>query len=123
MCLRIRAHTPARDRNRATSSFLSYAIDNDEIRIPNDQEGEMQTGSAGLQSAEATCPLCRGQAGYVRSPLLVRSVCKNESPCVASHSSRFFVQSQSQQAHGSVPFSCRQLRRECASFTLSNSKY
>src|SRR5437660_1145866 len=60
---------------------------------------------------------------YVRSPLLVRNVCKNESPCVASDSSSFFVQSQSQQAHGSVPFSCRQLRRECASFTLSNSKY
>src|SRR6266704_2239211 len=83
----------------------------------------MQTGSAGLQSAEATCPLCRGQAGYVRSPLLVRSVCKNEFPCVASRSSSFFVQSQSQQAHGSLPFSCRQLRRECASFMLSKSKY
>src|SRR5207237_10639608 len=35
----------------------------------------------------------------------------------------FFVQSQSQHAHGSVPFSCRQFRRECASLTLRSSKY
>ncbi len=33
------------------------------------------------------------------------------------------MQSQSQQAHSSVPFSWRQLRRECASFTLSSPKY
>src|SRR5438093_1595684 len=44
-------------------------------------------------------------------------------PCVRSFSSSFWVQSQLQQAHGSVPFSCRQLRRKCASFTLSRSKY
>src|SRR5206468_9065877 len=43
--------------------------------------------------------------------------------CVRSFSSSFCVQSQLQEAHGSVPFSCRQLRREWASFTLSRSKY
>src|SRR5207302_6165302 len=52
--------------------------------------------------------------------LLARNFAENDVPCVASRSSSLFVQSQSQQAHGSVPFSCRQLRRECASFTLSN---
>src|SRR6266481_5239939 len=52
-----------------------------------------------------------------------RSFFKNDSPCPWSFSSNFCVQSQSQHAHGSVPFSCRQLRRECASFTLSKSKY
>src|SRR5437879_12739900 len=45
---------------------------------------------------------------------------RNDVPRVASHSSSLFVQSQSQQARGSVLFSCRQVRRECASFTLSN---
>src|SRR5439155_25069206 len=43
--------------------------------------------------------------------------------CVRSFSSSFCVQSQLQQAHGSVPFSCRQLRRKWASFTLSRPKY
>src|SRR5207245_5647439 len=38
-------------------------------------------------------------------------------------SSSRLVQSQSQHAQGSVPFSCRQLRRECASFTNKRSKY
>src|SRR5256885_14734588 len=48
---------------------------------------------------------------------------RNDSPWLRNFSSSFFVQSQSQQAHGSFPFSCRQLRRECASFTLKSSKY
>src|SRR5207245_10232007 len=58
-----------------------------------------------------------------KSPFLARSTCRKDSPCAASRSSSFFVQSQSQHAHASVPFSCRQLRRECPSFTLSNWKY
>src|SRR5947207_14112337 len=52
-----------------------------------------------------------------------RSRARNDSPCPWSFSSNFAVQSQSQHAHGSVPFSCRQFRRECASLTVSNSKY
>src|SRR5437763_9675341 len=52
-----------------------------------------------------------------------RNVERNDSPCPWSFSSNFAVQSQSQHAHGSVPFSCRQFRRECASLTVSNSKY
>src|SRR3954470_11296093 len=55
--------------------------------------------------------------------LLRRRLARNDSPCPASFSSSFAVQSQSQQAHGSVPFSCRQFRRECASLTLTSSKY
>src|SRR5438034_11569788 len=52
-----------------------------------------------------------------------RNVLRNDIPRVRSFSSSFCVQSQLQQAHGSVPFSCRQLRRKWASFTLSRSKY
>jgi hypothetical protein len=52
-----------------------------------------------------------------------RNVTRNGSPRACRFSSSFAVQSQSQHAHGSVPFSCRQLRRECASFTVSSSKY
>src|ERR1051325_693336 len=52
-----------------------------------------------------------------------RSFSRNDSPWPASFSSNFLVQSQSQQAHGSVPFSCRQFRRECASLTLNRGKY
>src|SRR5436190_980762 len=52
-----------------------------------------------------------------------RSVVRKDSSSRSSFSSRRFVQSHAQQAHASVPFSCRQLRRECASFTRSSSKY
>src|SRR6266480_3002390 len=52
-----------------------------------------------------------------------RNVERNDSPWPASFSSKFAVQSQSQHAHGSLPFSCRQFRRECGSLTVSNSKY
>src|SRR5438034_280492 len=52
-----------------------------------------------------------------------RNVLRNDIPRVRSFSSSFCVQSQLQQAHGSVPFSCRQLRPKWASFTLSRSKY
>ena len=52
-----------------------------------------------------------------------RSCSRNELPARRSLFSNRFVQSQSQQAHGSVPFSCRQSRRECASFTPSSWKY
>src|SRR5438128_12579850 len=54
---------------------------------------------------------------------LARSFSRNDSPLLRSLSSSLRVQSQSQHAHAWVPFSCRQLRRECASFTLSSSKY
>ena len=47
----------------------------------------------------------------------------NALPCLASHRSRRSVQSQLQQAQGSVPFSSRQRLRACASFTASRSKY
>src|SRR2546430_16938554 len=56
-------------------------------------------------------------------PQLPRSRSRNDSPWPRNFSSSLFVQSQSQHAHGSVPFSCRQFRRECASFTLMSSKY
>lgn len=52
-----------------------------------------------------------------------RNRSKNDIPFDASFSSKTLVQSQSQHAQGSLPFSCRQLRRECASFTLTSSKY
>ena len=52
-----------------------------------------------------------------------RSILRNEPPCVHSFCSSRLVQSQSQHAHGSVPFSCRQFRRECASLTRRSSKY
>src|SRR6476660_4074099 len=52
-----------------------------------------------------------------------RRLFRNESPSPCSLDSSFAVQSQSQQAHGSVPFSCRQFRREWASFTVISSKY
>ena len=48
---------------------------------------------------------------------------KNDLPARASFSSSRLVQSQSQHAQGSIPFSCRHLRRECASFTDNKSKY
>ena len=44
------------------------------------------------------------------------------SPCLRSHASNRFVQSQSQHAHGSVPFSSRHLLRACASLIESKSK-
>jgi len=40
-----------------------------------------------------------------------------------SFASKLRVQSHSQQAHGSVPFQSRQLRRACPSLMVSNSKY
>src|SRR5437879_6513989 len=57
-----------------------------------------------------------------------RAVCscrrfKNGSPRCCSRSSRRFVQSQLQQAQGSVPFQSRQFLWLCASLTLSRSKY
>jgi len=58
-----------------------------------------------------------------RGSFLGRSVSRKDSPWPRNFSSNFCVQSQSQHAHGSVPFSCRQLRRECASCTLTSSKY
>jgi hypothetical protein len=48
---------------------------------------------------------------------------RNAFPLFFNFSSNFRVQSQSQHAHDSVPFSCRQFRREWASFTWINSKY
>jgi hypothetical protein len=53
----------------------------------------------------------------------VRNVGRNACPFLASCSSHFFVQSQSQQAHGSVPFKSRQFLFEWAFFTLNRSKY
>src|SRR3954466_510126 len=47
---------------------------------------------------------------------------RNPLPDSRNLSSNFFVQSQSQHAHGSVPFSCRQFFRACASFTDNKSK-
>src|SRR4051812_15404069 len=52
-----------------------------------------------------------------------RSFFRNDSPWVCSFCSNFAVQSHSPHAHGSVPFSCRQFRLECASVTWSRSKY
>src|SRR5207248_5697723 len=52
-----------------------------------------------------------------------RRCSRNELPVPESFSSSRSVQSQSQHAQGSVPFSCRQFRRECASFTDNRSKY
>jgi hypothetical protein len=40
-----------------------------------------------------------------------RKLSRKGSPSLCSFVSSFSVQSQSQQAHASVPFSCRQLRR------------
>jgi hypothetical protein len=54
---------------------------------------------------------------------VARSFPRKDSPLPCNFLSSFSVQSQSQQAHGSVPFSCRQFRREWASFTASSSKY
>src|SRR5207302_331725 len=51
-----------------------------------------------------------------------RRFSKNGSPLWATRSSSLRVQSQSQQAHGSVPFSCRQFLRLCASLIFANSK-
>ena len=62
-------------------------------------------------------------AAVRRPPLLDCNSFKNGLSWFRNFSSSCRVQSQSQQAHGSVPFSCRQFRRECASFTLSSSKY
>src|SRR5882762_2960395 len=63
--------------------------------------------------------------GSVNRPYLNRSRrrSRNDRPWPPNVSSNFCVQSQSQHAQGSVPFSCRQLRRECASCTLTSSKY
>src|SRR5436190_3369456 len=94
------AHTPARDRNRGIRECC--------------REG------AATNTRGACFANLQNRASQ---SLLARNLAENDVPCVASRSSSFFVQSQSQQAHGSVPFSCRQLRRECASFTLSSSKY
>src|SRR3982074_2414178 len=55
-------------------------------------------------------------------PFRLRNCSKNDIPFDASFFSKTLVQSQSQHAQGSLPFSCRQLRRECASFTLTSSK-
>ena len=60
---------------------------------------------------------------YRAPEIFKRNVSKNDAPLLASFSSSRFVQSQSQQAHGSAPFSCRQLRRACASLIASSSKY
>src|SRR2546429_1860642 len=100
MCLRIRAHTPARDCNRGIRECC---------------------GEGAATNTRGTCFATLQNRASQSS--LARNFTENDVPCVASDSSSLFVQSQSQQAHGSVPFSCRQLRRECASFTLSNSKY
>ena len=59
----------------------------------------------------------------IQRGLLERSALRSGWPWPLSFASSRWVQSQSQQAHGSVPFSWRQFRRECASFTLNNSKY
>ena len=48
---------------------------------------------------------------------------RNGLPLWASRSSSCLVQSQLQQAQASSPFKSRQFLRECASFTLNNSKY
>src|SRR6267378_309679 len=58
-----------------------------------------------------------------RGSLLSRSLSRKDSPWPRNFSSNFCVQLQSQHAQGSVPFSCRKLRRECASCTLTSSKY
>jgi hypothetical protein len=50
--------------------------------------------------------------GFPDYSVRARNRSRNDTPFVASLCSSFNVQSQSQQAHGSVPFSCRQLRRE-----------
>jgi hypothetical protein len=75
----------------------------------------------------ARCPLGAtypGESWTRGSPhQRARSFLRNDSPLDASFFSRRLVQSQSQHAQGSVPFSCRQFRRECASFTDNSSKY
>src|SRR4051794_37566314 len=52
-----------------------------------------------------------------------RSRAKNDSPVLCSLASSLRVQSQSEHAHGSLPFRSRQFRRACASLTLTKSKY
>src|SRR6266849_8024937 len=76
-----------------------------------------------LEGAATAARLIVGTGRRVSLHVLVASRSRNALPARRSFSSSRSVQSQSQQAHGSVPFSCRQLRRECASFTLSKSKY
>src|SRR5205807_6860565 len=98
--LEVPAHTPARDRNRGIRECC---------------------GEGAATNTRGAC--FANLQNRASQSLLARNFAENDVPCVASRSSSLFVQSQSQQAHGSVPFSCRQLRRECASFTLSNSKY
>src|SRR6185295_4236746 len=46
----------------------------------------------------------------------------NGFPCLPSHASSRFVQSQPMHAHGSEPFSSRHALRACASLMESNSK-
>src|SRR6266566_813089 len=94
------AHTPARDRNRGIRECC---------------------GEGATTNTRGAC--FANLQNRASQSLLARNFAENDVPCVGSRSSSLFVQSQSQQAHGSVPFSCRQLRRECASFTVSNSKY
>ena len=59
----------------------------------------------------------------VPSAELFLNLARKDSPDCCSFSSSFFVQSQSQQAHGSLPFRSRQFPRACASLTLIKSKY
>src|SRR5262245_24150562 len=70
-----------------------------------------------------TCFLMAWTRGSASVRYRARNVAKKGPPNRASFSSRRFVQSQSQHAQGSVPFSCRQFRRECASLTDNGSKY
>src|SRR5438034_10976150 len=106
--------TATRARVRALSQSCSRLV----RRRTDSSCGELRRGVPYCVLGTAT-----ERRGYSDFWLIARSSSKNDMPCDASRSSSFFVQSQSQHAQGSVPFSCRQVRRECASFTLSSSKY
>jgi hypothetical protein len=81
--------------------------------------GAQNSGQARLERNSAFVPIGKSALRH----LCARSLSRNDSPCSDNFSASRFVQSQFEQAHGSVPFSCRQFLRLCASLILSSSKY
>src|SRR4051812_17920195 len=74
---------------------------------------EIQVAAIDLNRHSAPFPHLSASVLLVSIYLLEsRSCSRKETPLDANFASKTLVQSQSQHAHGSVPFSCRQFLRE-----------
>jgi hypothetical protein len=98
------------------------AMENDEARMTNDECWRAPRCRRALYLGHDGVSLHIIQHKAAGSRFYCRSDFKNDLLAPCNRSSNRLVQSQSQQAHGSVPFSCRQLRRECASETLTGAR-